>query len=93
MQARLRQIQHFFSPKFYDIIHTNSACRDINIKTIDHVMAGVESVIGRMSKYSMMEKFRTFDKKYIKRFLLKKDAGRLVLEVAILRGIYQRGEF
>ena len=70
---------------WFSVICFKPVCRDVNLKTIDHVMAGVESVIGRMSKYSMLEKFRSFDKKYIKRFLSKEDAGRLVLEVAILK--------
>ena len=48
--------------------------KDVNLKMIDNVMAGVESVMGRLSRYSMMEKFRNFDKKYIKRVLLNKDA-------------------
>ena len=52
--------------------------KDVNLKMIDNVMAGVESVMGRLSRYSMMEKFRNFDKKYIKRVLLKKDAGRVL---------------
>ena len=59
--------------------------KDVNLKMIDNVMAGVESVMGRLSRYSMMEKFRNFDKKYIKRVLLKKDAGRgLHWEVQVL---------
>ena len=52
--------------------------KDVNLKMIDNVMAGVESVMGRNARYSMLEKFRNFDKKYIKRVLLKKDAGRVL---------------
>ena len=58
--------------------------KDVNLKMIDNVMAGVESVMGRNARYSMLEKFRNFDKKYIKRVLLKKDAGR-VLGVHVFR--------
>ena len=55
-----------------------SMAKDVNLKMIDNVMAGVESVMGRNARYSMLEKFRNFDKKYIKRVLLKKDAGRVL---------------
>lgn len=47
---------------------------DVNEKTIDYVMAGVESVTGHLSRYSVMEKLRNFDRKYLKRLLVKENA-------------------
>ena len=47
---------------------------DVNMKTIDYVMAGVESVTGHLSRYSVMEKLRIFDRKYLKRLLVKENA-------------------
>ena len=47
---------------------------DVNMKTIDYVMAGVESVTGHLSRYSVIEKLRIFDRKYLKRLLVKENA-------------------
>ena len=47
---------------------------DVNMKTIDYVMAGVESVTGHLSRYSAMEKLRNFDGKYLKRLLVRENA-------------------
>ena len=47
---------------------------DVNMKTIDYVMAGVESVTGHHSRYSVMEKLRGFDQKYLKRLLVRENA-------------------
>lgn len=47
---------------------------DVNLRTIDHVMAGVESIIGKHSSHSLLELVRTFDNDYTKKFLVRKDA-------------------
>lgn len=47
---------------------------DVNEKTIDHLMAGVESVVGTLSKYTMLEFIRKFDNTYIKKLLIRSDA-------------------
>ena len=47
---------------------------DVKMKTIDYVMAGVESVTGHLSRYSVMEKLRIFDQRYLKRLLVKENA-------------------
>lgn len=51
---------------------------EVNMKTIDHVMAGIESVTGKHSRYYVMELIRTFDKNYTKKWLIRKDAEDLL---------------
>ena len=47
---------------------------DVNEKTIEHVMAGIESIIGRHSRRRLFQKFRDFDNNYTKPLLIRKDA-------------------
>jgi len=51
---------------------------DVNEKTIDHVMAGVEAVTGRRSTHQWLESFRRFDRNYLKKWLISEDAEDLL---------------
>eukprot|EP00095_Tigriopus_kingsejongensis_P008991 maker-scaffold783_size97670-snap-gene-0.22 protein:Tk08991 transcript:maker-scaffold783_size97670-snap-gene-0.22-mRNA-1 annotation:"hypothetical protein DAPPUDRAFT_314297" len=53
---------------------TKMISTDVNLRTIDHVMAGVESVLGKHSGHSILEAVRTFDQNYTKKLLVRKDA-------------------
>lgn len=44
----------------------------VNNKTIDHVMFGVESITGRISRYTLLDAIRHFDENYVKIWLIKK---------------------
>lgn len=48
--------------------------REINEKTIDHVMAGIESIIGKKSQFFVIEWIRNFDVNHTKKWLVRKDA-------------------
>jgi len=43
---------------------------DVNEKTIDFVMAGVASVVGRLSRYTVLEAIVQFDSNYVKKWLV-----------------------
>ncbi len=50
-------------------------CEDVNEKLIDHLMTGVESVVGRkMSRYRVLNFITNFEKAYLRRILIKKGA-------------------
>merc|ERR1711981_78895 len=50
-------------------------CENVNEKCIDHLMAGVETIVGRkVSNYRILNWIIMFEDKYIKRFLVNKDA-------------------
>lgn len=41
------------------------------LQLIDHLMAGMEDVVGKTGNYNMRDKFKRFDQKFIRPFLLK----------------------
>jgi len=47
---------------------------DVNQKTVDNLMAGVEAVTGGVQKHIMLEKIRKFDHDYIQKLLVREDA-------------------
>jgi hypothetical protein len=49
--------------------------KDVNEKMIDHLMAGVESVVGRrMSRYRILDLFTKFDTSFTKKILIRSNA-------------------
>ncbi len=48
--------------------------KDVNLMAIDHVMAGVESVAGLHSQYSVIEAMRNVDEKFLRRLLVREGA-------------------
>ncbi len=58
---------------------------DVNKKTADHLMAGIESIAGRLTIGSYYKIVETFDNLYVKKFLLSKKArDRLTLRYIII---------
>ena len=50
-------------------------CENVNEKCIDHVMAGVETVVGRkVSNYRVLNWIIQFEDKFVKKLLVNKDA-------------------
>ena len=44
---------------------------DVNLKTIDLLMSGVGAILGRIHYNELLENFQLFDKKYIKKWLVR----------------------
>ncbi|XP_048745057.2 Na(+)/H(+) exchanger beta-like isoform X2 [Ostrea edulis] len=51
--------------------HSPSMCLVLHDKINDHLMAGVEEVLGYIGKFQLREKFHYFDDHYIRKLLLK----------------------
>ncbi len=51
---------------------------DVNVKTVDHAMAGVEAITGKHSRHTFYERIRRFDAKYTKKWLIREDAEDLM---------------
>ena len=50
-------------------------CENVNEKCIDHVMAGVDTIVGhKISNYRILNFIISIEDKYVKRILIKKDA-------------------
>ena len=50
-------------------------CENVNEKCIDHMMAGIDTIVGhKISNYRILNFIITFEDKYVKRILIKKDA-------------------
>lgn len=54
------------SPTMYTVLHE---------KINDHLMAGVEEVLGYIGKFQLREKFHYFDDRYVRKLLLKNPNG------------------
>ena len=55
-----------------------SMAKDTNLITMDHVMAGVESVTGYHSQNVIMSKIQSFDERFVKRHLIREGADDLL---------------
>ena len=44
------------------------------MKCVDHIMAGVASVVGEFSKLMLKEKMRKWDESHLKKWLIREDA-------------------
>jgi hypothetical protein len=53
--------------------------QDVNEKTIDFVMAGVASVVGGMSRHTVLEAIVQFDSNFVKRWLVSRK--KLIIDV------------
>ena len=63
-----------FGISLHIVFQVKQISDDVNLKTVDHVMAGVESIIGGFSRFLIKEKIRNWDAKYTKKWLIREDA-------------------
>lgn len=43
----------------------------IHERFIDHLMAGIEDIVGKTGNYNVRDKFKRFDNKFIRPFLIR----------------------
>lgn len=46
-------------------------CFRIRPQLIDHLMAGMEDIVGKTGNYNVRDKFKRFDQKFIRPLILK----------------------
>ena len=71
-------------------------CTDVNEKTMDTMMAGVESITGGIHKHKLLESVQNFEKKNLKPCLLRnpdQDPLALKLEKITIKDHYNRYDF
>ena len=68
-------------------------CTDVNEKTMDTMMAGVESITGGIHKHKVLKTFQTFEENTIKKWVVREGVGdpmALKLEKITVKDHYNR---
>ena len=65
--------ERIVQPTYYYLSKEKLISNDVNEKTIDHLMSGVEAVTGGLHHHMLMDKIRKFDQDYIQTWLVEAD--------------------